>query len=232
MFHFAHLGGDVVGNKYYYKPTTWQGFLQQLEFLIARSGYRYFHVTYYPQQKQDKWDKIDQKLIEKYQTNATRSQRYRNKQKKNANFMFLRFDNVAVVLMATSKFKGVKTQVNKDIVIDDDFYDIGTHDLKIELGKMSSYKFHTVGGQITLSMTNKMYKDIRTKLLEVAQTKNLKQAHYEFNKLNGLPVNKGINQQKFQLLDVLVDELKRHNVKAKKSSFFVRLTRVKVKVFT
>lgn len=150
--------------------------------------------------------------------------------------MFLRFDNVAVVLMATNKFEGVKTQVNKDIVIDDEFFDIEKKPLEIKLGRMSSYKFHKVGKQITISMTNAMFKDIKTKLLEtaleIAQTKKVNLAYYEFNKLNGLPVGNGINEQKFLLLDEFVDELKRHSINLKKTSFFVRLTRVKVKVFT
>lgn len=221
----------MVGDKYLYKPTSWQGFLQQLEFLIARSGYRYFHVTNYPEQKRDKWEKIDLKLIEKYQTNMTRSQRYRNKEKRNANFWFLRYENVAVILMATDKFKGAKTQVKDGIVIDDQFYDIAKKDLKIDIGKMSSFKIRSVNGKVVVSMTNKMFTEIKYKLLEVAKLKDVNKAKYEFQKLNGLPAWSGINEQKFQLLDVLVQELKRHNVKAKKSSFFVKLTRDKVKVF-
>ncbi|RAS90776.1 hypothetical protein A3863_07910 [Priestia endophytica] len=220
-----------MGNKYLYKPTSWQGFLQQLHFLLAHSGYRYFHVTHYPEHKQDKWDKIDQKLIEKYQTNMTRSQRYRNKEKKNANFWFLRYDNVAVILMATDKFKGAQTQVKEGITIDDEFYDIQKKSLKVSIGKMSNFKTHFVDGKITISMGNAMFKDIKYKLLEVAKTKNLRQAKYEFEKLNGLPAWGGINKQKFQLLDLLTQELKRHNIKTKKSSFFVKLTRDKVKVF-
>ncbi|MGG4425000.1 hypothetical protein ABEP71_19120 [Bacillus velezensis] len=220
-----------MGNKYLYKPTSWQGFLQQLDFLIAKSGYRYFHVTNYPEHKQDKWDKIDQKLIEKYQTNMTRSQRYRNKEKKNANFWFLRYEGVAVILMATGKFKGAETQVKDGIVIDDEFFDIQKKDLKIKIGKMSNFKIHYVNGKITVSMANQMYQEIKYKLLEVAKLKDLNKAKFEFQKLNGLPAWSGINEQKFQLLDVLVQELKRHNVQAKKSSFFVKLTRNKVKVF-
>lgn len=220
-----------MGNEYLYKPISWKGFLQQLHFLIARSGYRYFHVTYYPEQKQDKWDKIDQKMIAKYQTNTTRSQRFRNKEKKNANFWFLRYENVAVVLMATDKFKGAKTQVREGIEISDEFFDITKKHMKIKIGKMSNFKLHYVDGSLTISMANEMYTDIKYKLMEVAKEKNLNKARYEFQKLNGLPAWSGINAQKFQLLDVVVQELKRHNIKAKKNTFFVKLSRDKVKVF-
>lgn len=63
MFCFLIQGCDLVGNKYLYEPTSWQGFVQQLQFLISRSGYRYFSVTYYPEHKKDKWEKIDQRAV-------------------------------------------------------------------------------------------------------------------------------------------------------------------------
>lgn len=219
-----------MGNEYLYKPTTWQGLLQQIVFLVTQ-GYSYFHVAQYPENKRDKWDKIDKKLIEKYQTNLTRSQRYRNKEKRNANFWFLRYESVAIILMATTDFKGAKTQARPGIVIDDQFFDIHKKDMKINIGKMSSFKVHSIDGKITVSMTNQMFTDIKIKLLEVAKTKDLKKTQFEFHKLNGLPAWAGINKQKFQLLDLVVQELKRHNIKAKKTSFFVKLTRNKVKVY-
>lgn len=220
-----------MGNKYLYIPTSWQGFVQQLNFLITRSGYKYFHVVYYPEHKQDKWEKIDEKLINKYQTNLSVKQRSTNKSKGNANFMFLRYENNAVILMATNKFEGVKTQVREGVVIDDEFFDIENKHLKLYFGRMTSLKLHNVDGVITVSMTNNMFQDKAAMLIEVAKEKNLKKAIYEFGKLNGLPAWGGINDQKFQLLDVIVQELKRHNVKAKKEQFFVKLTRDKVKVF-
>lgn len=219
-----------MGNKYLYEPSSWQGLLQQIVFLITK-GYGYFHITNYPESKQDKWVKIDQKLIEKYQTNKTRSQRSRNKEKGNANFWFLRYENVAVILMATTDFKGSKTKVNNGIVIDDEFFDIEKKDMKIEIGRMSSFKIHKSNGSVKVSMTNKMYKEVSTNLKEVAKLKNVSKAKYEFQKLNGLPCWAGIIEQKFMLLDVIVQELKRHNVEVKESSFFVKLTRDKVKVF-
>lgn len=219
-----------MGNKYLYKPTSWQGLIQQIVFLITK-GYGCFHITNYPENKQDKWDKIDLKLIEKYQTNMTRSMRYRNKEKKNANFMFLRYEGVAVILMATNEFKDSKTQVNKGIVIDDEFFDIEKKDMKIAIGRMSSFKIHKVNGSVRVSMTNKMYKEVSTNLQEVAKLKNVSKVKYEFQKLNGLPCWAGIIEQKFMLLDVVVQELKRHNIEVKKSLFFVKLTRDKFKVF-
>lgn len=220
-----------MGNKYLYIPTNWQGFVQQLQFLVSRAGYRYFHVSHYPAQKKDKWLKIDNKLIDKYQTNLSAKQRSTNKSKGNANFMFLRFENIAVILMATSNFKGGKTKTREGIVIDDEFFDIASKDLNIEIGRMTGLKIHTADNKITVSMTKKMYQDKSGLLVEVAKEKNVKKAKYEFGKLNGLPAWGGINKQKFQLLKVLVEELKRHNLKVKESMFFVKLARDKVKVF-
>ncbi|MCP3033569.1 hypothetical protein LF817_19790 [Halobacillus sp. A1] len=219
-----------MGNKYLYKPTSLAGFLQQIVWLVTR-GYKYFHVTYYPESKKDKWIEIDKKLIGKYQTDMTRSQRYRNKQKKNGNFMFLRYENVAVLLLATDDFKKERTKVKERIVIDDEFFDIEEKNLKFDCGKISSFKIHKTNNTVTVSMANKMFKEVKANLIEVAATKNLSNTRYEFEKLNGLPSWHGINKQKFQLLDLVVDELKHHNVKVKKTTFFVKLSRKKVKVF-
>lgn len=220
-----------MGHKYLYKTTSLAGLVQQTMFLVTK-GYYYFCIVHYPAHKQDKWNKIDSKLIAKYQTNMTRSQRYRNTEKKLANFMFLRFQNVAVILMATKKFEGKKTKTREGITIDDEFYDVREKHLTLEVGRMTGLKIHSVDeGTFTVSMTNAMYEDVAANLKEVAKQKDLAKAQYEFCKLNGLPPWAGINEQKFKLLDLLVRELKRHNVKAKKTEFFVKLKRKSVKVF-
>lgn len=225
-----------MGNKYLYKPTSWQGFVQQTHYLLSRAGYRYYCVTKYPEKKRDKWDKIDEKLINRYHTNISTKQRSTNKKNKNANFMFLRFEDTAIIFMATNKFEGVKTKVRDGILIEDKFFDIQVKSLKLYFGRATSLKIHYNEKQtLTVSMTEQMYQDQTARLyetaLKIAETRNIGLAHYEYSKLNGLPAWRGIIVQKLQLLETFVQELKRHNINVKESQFFVKMKRDAVKVY-
>jgi hypothetical protein len=227
--------------KYLYKPTTWQGFVQQIVFLMSK-GYRYYYCTQYPEKKKDRFDAIDMKLIEMYQTNQTRSQRVRSKEKGCANFFFLRFNDIAIVLMATNKFEGKKTKTREDIIIDHDFLCIDNRPLSLNLGRVLALKIHTKENRITVSMDRRMFLDKKAELQEVSKRRSYGLAQREFGKLNGLPAYHGIIQQKKELLAYLVSELKRHGVddikdiqekkkKLKTSAFYVKMERTKFKVY-
>nr|WP_181726079.1 hypothetical protein [Planococcus sp. (in: firmicutes)]QJS06174.1 hypothetical protein [Planococcus sp. (in: firmicutes)] len=219
-----------MGNKYLYIATSWQGFIQQIV-LLTGSGYRHYCFVNYPEHKQDKFTKIDKKLIRRYETDMQKNQLWRNKKEGNANFKFLRYENMAIILMATNNFQGRKTQTKEGVEIDDDFLSIDKKPLILEFGKETSLKVHSVNGKMTMSMSSLMYKNKKAELLEVAAKKSVKLALYEFGKLNGIPTYSGNFNQRKELLDILVDELKRHNVKVFKNHFYIKNQRTKFKVF-
>jgi hypothetical protein len=64
-----------------YQCRSWQGFVQQLVYLVSRGGYFYYCLVQYPLEKKEKWEKIDTKLIGKYQCDKSKYQRARNKNK-------------------------------------------------------------------------------------------------------------------------------------------------------
>lgn len=219
-----------MGNKYYYEPTSWQGFIQQL-ILLMGSGYRHYCFVQYPEHKQDKFKKIDKKLIKRYEADMQKNQLWRNKKEGNANFKFLRFETNAVILMATSDFKNRNTKTKEGIIIDDDFLSIEQKPLTLEFGKELSLRIHTLNGKVTMSMSQKMFRNKKAEFLELAARKKPNLAIYEFGKLNGIPTYRGNFLQKMELLDVLVTELKRHNIKVTKNQFYIKNQRTKFKVF-
>ena len=75
----------------------WQSYLQEVTNLFSH-GYFYFCPVKYPQDKINKWPRIDQKLIAKYSANQDKDRKYRNKQKGLANYMLVRHADQCLLL--------------------------------------------------------------------------------------------------------------------------------------
>ena len=74
-----------------------KGFMQLVTYLVSR-GYYYHCVIILPEKKRDKFESIDKKLIDKYAADKSKYQRSRQKIKKQANFYYLRLENLAILL--------------------------------------------------------------------------------------------------------------------------------------
>lgn len=94
-------------------------------YLVSR-GYFYHCVIYLPQKKTDKFLQIDQKLISKYAADKSKYQRARQKNKKIANFYYLRWENIAIIMHTLGSLDGLE--------YDDKFTDISLKKGKINLG--------------------------------------------------------------------------------------------------
>src|SRR5699024_8710462 len=97
--------------RYYYLCKNWKGFLQQIVSQLA-FGYEHYHIIVYPEQKKEKWLSIDKKLIDKYKTKKSKFKRSRLKAQGFANFYFLRWENIAIILHSEG-------HMGNDIVYDD-----------------------------------------------------------------------------------------------------------------
>lgn len=102
-----------------YLCKSWQDLLEATKKLIGNEYY-YFHITYLPSHKEEKFKQIDEKLINKYKAFYQKDHYYRRKKKGLANFRYLRWNNIVVVLhtvgviITTEKIKNLDYRKNVD----------------------------------------------------------------------------------------------------------------------
>lgn len=88
---------------YKYLCNNWQALLEQIVNLCG-NGYYYYHISYLPVRKKEKRKEIDKKIIEKYNLEKdTKDKRYQRKKKGLANFAFLRWEHILVILHTEGK---------------------------------------------------------------------------------------------------------------------------------
>src|SRR5690625_3173035 len=176
--------------RYYYLCSSWKGFLQQIVSQLA-FGYEYYHITIYPEKKKDKWLQIDKKLIHKYQTKKSKFQRSRIKSKGFANFYFLRWENIAVILHSGGN-------ISNDIVYDDKFKKLSENPMFLKISERITLKIQKSkikNKKVDVFLKKESYQNIKEQIYEVVtKTKRKENIITEFKKLNGLPSYRGINQ--------------------------------------
>lgn len=188
-----------------YLCNSWQALVQQAVHYLSRCNYHYFHVIHLPEKKRDKWVKIDEKLINKYKCYRNKDQRYDNKKSGYANFVYLRWEHIAIILHSEGK-------IESDILYDDRFYDIRKNSMYLKVSDFTHLEIKTFEGKITVSLTQDTYEKIRKMLQRVAKTKDKKKMIQMFNKLNGLPAYAGIISQKRSLAEYLCERARKHKV--------------------
>jgi len=194
-----------------YLCNNWQYFIQQI-LCLANRGYYYFHTVNLPIKKQDKWQQVDQKLINKYHINKSKFQRSRAKKKGIANFYYYRCSSVAVILHTSG-------EVSKDIVYDDKFEDVRSKNLIINISQdiqlqvaLNKAKSSEKRDSYTIKFTDKCVSSIKINLEEVVKTKNKAIIIKEFDNLNGVPAYSGVIDQKVEIAKWLVRYCKYHQV--------------------
>lgn len=214
--------------KHEYLCSSWQGLLQQLAWLLSR-GYWYHHVTYLPERKRDRWESIDKKLIAKYGTDLSKWQRARRRKKGLANFAYLRWENVAVLMHTAG-------DIPSDIVYDDHFRDFRAkgkkNRLKIQISPLVGFEFYLDDKGITVKLDKATFRGIKDSLEEVISTKDVEKIRKEFNKINGFPAYRGIVCQKVQLAKYVVKKAGHHQVKLSASDLRINTYKPYVPVFT
>ncbi len=193
-----------------YLCASWQGFLQQVVYQIAR-GYHHHCLTRLSEDKRDKWPLIDQKLIYKYQSVVSKDQRYRIKRAGRANVIYLRWEHCALLLMTDGAHGD----------LDDRFCYINATPLTIQVSPIIGLKIHYGAKGVTVHLAKDSYQGLKTILWDAARlvTRNPDLLKREFDKLNGLPCWGGIIEQKRQLLDYALTEAKRQGCPLKRDEF-------------
>jgi len=206
-----------------YLCENWEGFLQMCVFMIAR-GYRHYCHVAYPLRKEYKWKEIDRKLMEKYGITESKYRRARLKKKGIANFYFVRWYDQAVIFHTAGEMSGT-------ITYDDQFYNVTEKALKV---KVSDNIRVTIRREktVTVRLTKDSYRGAKAVLWDVCRSKDRRAIIREFDKLNGIPSWKEINEQKRMLAAYVVKQARKHQVQLKRNELRISTRRKIYKPFS
>lgn len=201
-----------------YLCNSWQYLLQQLVYMIGR-GYYYYHVGYIKTNKEDKALNIDAKIINKYNIDLSKDQRARRKKKKLANFYYLRWRNVFIIL---------HTDGELDVEIDDSFFDIRVKQkevnrLKIKVSEAIEFNIalqykDSSKRSVTVALSNATYKNFKAEIDDLIQHKQVNKLEDFFANLRGLPAWQGVIKQEYKLLEEVYKMAKKYGLNTKKNN--------------
>lgn len=207
-----------------YLALSWQAFIQYMIDCFNK-GYFYYHFNTHPEQRRHKLPEIDKKIINRFEIGLSKDRRYRRKKKGQANYTYLRHELMFVILR-TDGDDLCSERANQR------FDDIRTKPLIISIGGEIQLKLHKKADTgYTVCLSKACYRDIKTKLLELAEHRQIKQMHYWFNALNGIPAYAGMIEHKRQLLKAVLQISKKHGTALKRSDFRLNTRLQKYKVF-
>lgn len=213
--------------KYKYELDSWQALLQQLNNLVNKQcKYYFWHLTYLPISKKDKWLDIDLKLIQRYQSNKTAKQRISIRKKGYARYAYLRWENIVFILHTEGQIPEGMEQ--------DKFFDIRKKSISFDISDLVGFEIQNSKGKTIIKLADETYKTIKEELSIVAKSADIFKMKNTYNKLNGFPSWSGIINQKKDLAQFLVKESRKYNVNSKKfvySSIFIRMQRKTVKTW-
>ncbi|KAF0821514.1 hypothetical protein V7200_23020 [Cytobacillus firmus] len=192
-----------------YLVSSWQSLLKILVNLCGK-GYFYYHLTELPVNKKKKWEEIDAKFIKKYQSDKNKWQRQRQKRKGVANFYYLRWEHIVLVLHTEG-------EVPKEIIYDDKVSDVRQSPIFIKISELSAFRIQFIKDRVTVFLDSDTYKGLKDSLYNVAKTKSKFKMKQAFNLINGYPAYKGILEQKNHLAEYLVSQAKKHGVTFKRN---------------
>ncbi len=192
-----------------YICSSWQGLLQQAVYLVSRGYYNYC-LTQYPENKRDRWSCIDQKMIEKYRCNLSKYQRARFKNKGIANYYYLRWDALSLMMHTSG-------QLPEGITADDKFYDCKEkkNRLVIPIGiiKMQIMPPGDPNNiRVTVRLTKESYRDVKSSLLSACRSQNKYMIIKEYDRLNGLPAWAGIVEQKRMIAGYVAHQARKNHI--------------------
>jgi len=204
---------------------------------LVGNGYYYVHITYLPESKKEKWQKIDQKLIEKYKADLTKDQRYQRKKKNIAHFRYLRWENIAIVLHTPGEIISPGTMQHPHlntkqlelyaIEKDDSFSNVRQHPvfLRISDGVVFDIRFLPKKAKkkevVTVRLEKQMVKDIKAQLEEYLAARAKNKVLFTYHNLNGFPAWGGIISQKRSIKKFILQCARKHSIKIKDEELFL-----------
>lgn len=251
FFGYASSGGDVF-MYIEYLCKSWQDLLTAVKGLVV-SGYFYYTVIELPSQKEDRFKQIDIKLIHKYKALYQKDVYYRRKIKGLANFRYVRFGNIAVILhtagtiITTEKIKeleylknrnDVKSVTNKGLLegfrrpelekycieYDDRFSDVRKTPINLKITEQVSFNIQFLSLPNPKNEIRKLENEISQLEQKIRRLKNQKNKKKKKKK----PVSNKFMYTPDQLIQKKKDKirtLKAEEQKSKKEGVTVKLTK-------
>lgn len=209
--------------KHRYLTENWQGIIQQLVYYISM-GYSEYHALVLPEKKRDRWLEIDAKLANKYQTDLSKFQRSRRKEKGLANHVYLRWEQYAFLLRSPGTVP--------DVPDPDRFHNVRKRPLGITIGTIA-FKIHHAQRGVTVHLDRECYQGIKSNLIDWCKRGNSGRTSLlkEFDALNGLPGWAGVIEQKRHLRDTVLSHGKKYGMTLAPADFRVSTRRKIYKVF-
>lgn len=166
------------------------------------AGYSDYKINVIPEKKAAdalKVSRIQKKIIEKYDTDLTKDQRYYKKSKGYANYGSIYFKN-KIYLFRTSGER-VETENFQEV----------PDQLTLEISEyLTLILFRDERGKFTFKMSKGTFRKIKEKIRIALIKKDGRSFHFEINKLRGLPTYRGIELQKNQLKKWIKKEQKKY----------------------
>lgn len=202
---------------------------------IANGKYIYYQLSYIPLEKAENKEflaKLDSKVREKYQTDKSKNERLTMRRQDKARFIAVRYNNILIILKTEGSSKIALNEHWEDIrkkkinlkITDNVTYNIG-------LGQGKASKNKTLNSKITVTLSKDTLNLIKISCLEaIRYKKSIRLLMYEWNKINGFNGWGGINLQKQQLRDYLVNEVcKNFGMKKKEARKLFRINTFRAK---
>lgn len=180
---------------------------------VSNGKYLYYQLSYIPPEKAQNKEflaKLDSKIKEKYQTNKNKNQRLYLRRQDKARFIAVRYKNILIVMRTEGAFEIGKNEKWMDI-----------RKNKIEL-KISEYTTYCIGfgksksnrnnknlsSSVSVTLGADTYNLIKLSCIDaIKYKKSIRKLYFEWNKINGYNGWSGINKQKIQLKEYLVNEV-------------------------
>jgi len=188
--------------QYRYICRSWQGFVQQVVTYLS-NAYWHYCIVRIPDEKIKRVTAIDAKLLSLYNCYMSKDQRYRRKQKGFANYHYIRWNNLALIvhtegsipdtIKGTDRFKGARVE----------------HLIIPVSNNLSLKAVHSQQGW-TVCMDRNTYRDIKYELYELIRSSS---SQYEvirrYRKLNGIPAWRGVIEQRKHLQRYVIAQLQK-----------------------
>ena len=183
-----------------YLVTHWKNYIYVILLNVSK-GYWYYSQFRYPERKKEKWLLIDKKIIEKYQTNITKDQRYRRKKKNLANYRFFRWENQCILLRTEG------TQIRED---DEKWKKLeGKEKILIIVGN-TEFEIKNINKKFSVKLSKNTFKEIKAEIRNKLEKKLVNQALFEIEKISNLPNYQFLKKQKQELVKYFIEQYKIH----------------------
>jgi len=180
-----------------YLCFSWQGLVQMMVHLVGR-GYWYHMVVTYPAKKRARWPQIDAKMMATYECGKSKYQRARQKRRGEARLMFLRWENVAVVLATDGVLSRKLSRTG--------FVDIRQRYARIPVSERVEFFIYVdhATKRATARLTKESYLGLKGQIEETCRNGKEWEIRRIVERMNGLPCWHGILQQKVNLAKLAI----------------------------